>query len=304
MHRLFFILLSLLWADWAEAGDDFCGANNEPAYIYTKIPITSSGNLKDYLATNGSSRIGTINDILTLTPSLGASNGADLSQVAAYLTSLNDFHDYMMASSSEGIGQLISERLAGEINNLFNSTQTINRRIRFNSSVEEVTKGNGYTASGTYTFVGNDRISISIKITRLSDAESRTFVSVGEPVLATKRLAQRIFTAFQLPSNQSVFNPFHDKTWVSIGGSMKGERMRMNDAGEYCSTLNARLPTKIEMILANKLGPFVSGVHIDDNEAYVVTDNDKLTVLEPSTGSCPISINEVSRQYLVVCIRP
>ena len=47
-----------------------------------------------------------------------------------------------------------------------------------------------------------------------------------------------------------------------------------------------------------------SVIQIDDDDAYVVTDNDKLTVLEPSTGFCPISINEVSRQYLVVCIRP
>lgn len=305
--KLFPVLLGITlifsWATKVFASDDFCGADDKPALIYSKMPVTSAGNLQDYLATNGLSRVGTVNDILTLSPSLGTGNDANLEQIADFLFSLNDFHSYMMSSSSEGIGQLVSERLMGEINNLYFLTQTNNRRIKFSNSMQEVIKGDGYTASGTYSFVTDNQISISLKITRLSDAESRTFVSAGEPIDAVKRLAKRVFTAFQLPSNQSVFNPFHDKTWVSVGASLTGELMRLNDAEEYCSLLNARLPSKIELSLANKLGAFVSGVKIDINGTYVVTDDGSLTVLEPSTGSCPVSLNESSRQYLVICIR-
>ena len=285
------------------AEENFCGTDDEPALIYSRIPISSVGNLRDYLDTNGYSRVGSLQDILSLTPSVGAATGANLDQIASYLSSLNDFHSSMMKSSSERIGQLISERLAGEIDALFYTTQTTTRRISFNSSEEKFLNGNGYTANGTYAYVADDTISISLKITRLKDAETRTFVAVGEPINAVRQLAFRVFDAFQFPSNQSVFNPFHDKTWVSLGSGNTGMAMRMNDAMEYCEALNARIPTKMEVLLASKLGQYVSGIKINPRASYTVTHSGKLKALTPATGSCNTVGNEVSRQYLVACIQ-
>lgn len=296
-------ILLLLWMQAGFADDNFCGTDDEPALIYSRIPISSVGNLRDYLDTNGHSRVGSLQDILSLTPSVGAATGANLDQIASYLSSLNDFHSSMMKSSSEQIGQLISERLAGEIDSLFYSNQTNNRRISFNSAEEQFLNGNGYTANGTYAYVADGKISISLKITRLRDAETRTFVSVGEPITAVRQLAFRVFDAFQFPSNQSVFNPFHEKTWVSLGGGSAGTAMRMSDAMEYCEALNARLPTKMEVLLASKLGQYVSGIKINPRAPYTVTDSGVLKALVPATGSCNSIGNEVSRQYLVACIQ-
>lgn len=293
----------ILWMQAGFADNNFCGTDEEPALIYSRIPISSVGNLRDYLDTNGYSRVGSLQDILSLTPSVGAATGANLDQIASYLWLLNDFHSSMMKSSSEQIGQLISERLAGEIDLLFYTNQTTNRRISFNSAEEQFLNGNGYTANGTYAYVADDTISISLKITRLKDAETRTFIAIGEPITAVKQLAFRIFDAFQFPSNQSVSNPFHGKTWVSIGGGNTGTAMRMSDAMEYCKALNARLPTKMEVLLASKLGQYVSGIKINPRAPYTVTDSVKLKALIPATGSCNTVGNEVSRQYMVACIQ-
>ena len=301
-RSLLYVFL-ILWVQAAFADDNFCGTDDEPALIYSRVPISSVGNLRDYLDTNGYSRVGSLQDILSLTPSVGAATGANLDQIASYLASLNDFHSSMMKSSSEQIGQLISERLAGEIDSLFYTNQTTNRRISFNSAEEQFFNGNGYTANGTYAYVADDTISISLKITRLRDAETRTFVAVGEPITAVRQLAFRVFDAFQFPSNQSVFNPFHDKTWISLGGDSAGTAMRMSDALEYCEALNARLPTKMEVLLASKLGQYVSGIKINPRAPYTVTDSGVLKALIPATGSCNTVGNEVSRQYLVACIQ-
>lgn len=306
MKRLLkYIMTALvtLWAQAGLAGDDFCGTDDAPALIYARIPITSVGNLRDYLDTNGYSRVGSLQDILALTPSVGAATGASLEQIASYLASLNDFHSHMMKTSSENIGQLISERLAGEIDALFYTVQTANRRISFNGAEENFTDGSGYTASGTYAYVADDTISISLKITRLQDAETRTFVAVGEPITAVRQLAHRVFDAFQFPSNQSVFNPFHDRTWVSLGSGSGGTAMRMSDVSDYCAALDARLPTKMELLLAYKLGQYVSGIKINPRAPHAVTDGGTLKALTPATGSCTPAGNEVSRQYVVACIR-
>ena len=62
--------------------------------------------------------------------------------------------------------------------------------------------------TGTYAYIDSEAISITLKLVRLSDGESRTFVSAGEPLQAIKRLATKMFDAFQFPGSQGVTNPF------------------------------------------------------------------------------------------------
>ena len=287
----------------ALAADDFCGDQQDKAFIYAKIPVTTGGNLRDYLDTNGLSRFATIQDILDATSKIGAATNSNLEKIESYLYALNDYYSYMLKSSSEGIGQMISERLMGEIDNLYFNQTTNNRRLYFSDQPQNSEYGNGFTANGTYSFISEGNVSISLRITRLKDGEIRTFVSSGEPIAATKRLAQRVFEAFQMPGNQGVFNPFSDAIWLTGETTGFGAKMRVKDAVEYCSAFGARLPTKIELLLASKLGPYVTGLKMDDRLQYVATENETVKVFLPATGQCLDVGNDLTKQAMVVCIK-
>ena len=56
----------------ALASDDFCAVGDDKVNIFAKIPVTSAGNLQDYLQTNKQSRIATLEDLLVASESLGS----------------------------------------------------------------------------------------------------------------------------------------------------------------------------------------------------------------------------------------
>jgi len=286
------------------AQDDFCSQDGVPARIYANIPVTTAGNLQDFLKTNDLERLVTIEQLFAMTPKVAESAEASLKEVEDYLAFLNQYYGYMLEAASENIGRLISERLMGELDALYFQTKTRGRRIYF--ATHSGPGGQdpiGFAAYGTYAFIDEDTISVTLKLVRLSDGESRTFVSAGEPIAAVRRLAAKVFDAFQFPGSQSVTNPFAESEWV--GGSQEGvaTTLRVAEASEYCAALNARLPTKLEMMLAHSLGPYVSGAKIDSGLRYAVTEADEVKMFLPADGSCLKNRFDQAAQVQVLCLK-
>lgn len=284
------------------ASDDFCGESSSTVTFHANIPVLRAGNLQDFLETQNIDRLQSIEGFLQRTPEIAKGATANLSEVAHYLYALNDLHRYMLQVSSEGIGTLISERLRGEIDMLYFSEKTQNRRISFRDN----TAGDSnvdFAAYGSYTFIGEERVSITVKVIRLRDGETRTFVASGQPLAATKMLAVRIFDAFQFPDRTSFTNPFQGKVWVGGLRDGVGTKMRVSDAAEYCAALSAELPSKIDLMLANNLGAYVTGARIDPQEAYVVRDSEKISTFTPATGTCYPAGADKTKTALVLCLQ-
>lgn|GEM_PF-4734188 len=296
------VVLPLLLPQLLFASDDFCGESSNTVTVYANIPVLRAGNLHDFLQTQNIDRLQSIEDFLQRTPEVAKGADANLSDVAHYLYALNDLHKYMLQDSSEGIGTLISERLRGEIDMLYFNENTQNRRISFRDKTTEEA-GVDYAAYGSYTFIGEESVSITIKIIRLSDGETRTFVASGQPLIATKALAVRIFDAFQFPDRASITNPFQDKVWVGGLREGVGTKMRVSDAAEYCAALSAELPSKIDIMLANNLGAYVTGARIDAQETYVVIDSAKVSTFTPATGTCLPEGVDKTKTATVLCLQ-
>lgn len=210
----------------------------------------------------------------------------------------------MLEAASENIGRLISERLMGEIDALYFQTNTLGRRIYFAThSGSDGRDAIGFAVYGTYAYINSESISIMLKLVRLSDGESRTFVSAGEPLKAIKKLAAKMFDAFHLPGSQGVTNPFATSAW--LGGPKEGvsTTLRVAEASEYCAALGARLPTKIKVMLAHSLGPCVSGAKIDPGLRYAVTEGDEVKVFLPADGSCLKNRLDQTAQVQVLCLK-
>jgi hypothetical protein len=296
------VILPFLIPQQLVASDDFCGDPQSKVSIYASIPVLRAGNLYDFLETQSIDRTQGIEAFLQRSPELAASSQSSLSEIATYLYALNDLYSYMSRDSSEGIGTLISERLRGEIDSLYFNQNTLTRRISFREDGVEEAKIE-YAAYGTYTFISEGNVSISIKIVRLGDGETRTFVAVGQPLAATKTLASKIFDAFQFPSRSSITNPFAGKVWVGGEGVGVGTRMRVADAAEYCSALSSELPTKTDVMLASTLGPYVTGARIDPEESHVVTDDGTVSTFVPATGTCFSASNDATETAVVLCLK-
>jgi hypothetical protein len=295
------LAIPLLLPQLLFASDDFCGEPGSKVTIYADIPVLRAGNLYDFLQTQNIGRYQSIESFLQKTPELAAGAKASLTDVAAYLYALNDLHLYMLQTSSEGIGTLISERLRGEIDMLYFNENTQNRRISFRGRETDEAQID-YAAYGSYTFLNEGNISISIKITRLKDGETRTFVASGQPLAAAKTLASNIFYAFQFPGRSSIANPFADKVWVGGLRDGVGSKMRVADAAEYCAALSAELPSKVDIMLANNLGAYVTGARIDAEEPYVVLDGSKVSTFTPATGTCFPASNDKTEIAMVLCL--
>ena len=112
-----------------------------------------------------------------------------------------------------------------------------------------------------------------------------------------------MFDAFQFPGSQGVTNPFAKSAW--FGGPKEGvsTTLRVAEAREYCAAPGARLPTKIEMMLAHSLGPYVSGAKIDPGLRYAVTEGDEVKMFLPTDGSCLKNRFDQTAQVQVLCLR-
>lgn len=299
-----FIGFAVVMSGPAFGQDDFCSQDGVPARIFANIPVTTAGNLQDFLKTNDLERMVTIEQLFAMTPEIAKSAEASLQEVEDYLAFLNKYYGYMLEAASENIGRLISERLMGELDALYFQTSTRGRRIYFAThSGPDGQDEIGFAAYGTYAYIDSEAISITLKLVRLIDGESRTFVSAGEPLQAIKRLAAKMFDAFQFPGSQGVTNPFSKSVW--LGGAKEGvsTTLRVTEASEYCAALGARLPTKIEMMLAHNLGPYVSGAKIDSGLRYAVTEGGEVKMFLPADGSCLKNRFDQTAQVQVLCLK-
>ena len=113
------IFAAVLISGPVAAQDDFCSQDGVPARIFANIPVTTAGNLQDFLKTNDLERLVTIEQLFAMTPEVAKSSEASLKEVEDYLAFLNKYYGYMLEAASENIGRLISERLMGELDALY-----------------------------------------------------------------------------------------------------------------------------------------------------------------------------------------
>ena len=152
------------------AQDDFCSQDGVPARIFANIPVTTAGNLQDFLKTNHLERLVTIEQLFAMTPEVAKSSEASLKEVEDYLAFLNKYCGYMLEAASENTGRLISERLMGELDAPYFQTNTRGRRIYFAThSGADGQDAIGFAAYGTYAYIDSEAISITLKLVRLSD---------------------------------------------------------------------------------------------------------------------------------------
>lgn len=297
-----FVTSLVFMANDVNASDDFCGEQDSQATIHANIPILRTGNLYDFLETQKISRYDGIERFLKETPNIAESTKSSLSDVLSYLYGLNELYGYMAKDSSEGIGNLISERLRGEIDNLYFTQNTQNRRISFKDLVSDDISLS-YAAYGTYTFISAKDISITLKIVRLVDGETRTFFGTGEVLEATRQLAFNIFDAFQFPSRQSITNPFEGKAWVGGLSDGLGREMRISDAEAYCKAIGADLPSKTDIMLATNLGVYLTGARVNIQKPYVVKEENIVKTYIPAVGSCSPQSNDKTETAIVLCLK-
>ena len=90
-----------------------------------------------------------------------------------------------------------------------------------------------------------------------------------------------------------------------LGGPKEGvsATLRVAEARDYCAALGARLPTKLEMMLAHSLGPYVSGAKIDPALRYAVTEGDEVKMFLPADGSCLKNRFDQTAQVQVLCLK-
>lgn len=88
-----------------------------------------------------------------------------------------------------------------------------------------------------------------------------------------------------------------------LNGSRFCRSLFKKEAAEYCAALGARLPTKIEMMLAYNLGPYASGAEIDSGLCYAVTEGGELKMFLPADGSCLKNRFDQTAQVQVLCLK-
>ena len=294
-------------------GDDFfCEDQNQQVKFNAFIPLTAHGNLAEYLDTNDKGRIKTIMDLSKIASELSQNSGDGLEATAEFLSFINGYYDYMLRISEKDIGKVLSDQIVGSIDEKYRQTNTVSRKLEFvttdlyynkNRIFSQENNLPDFTAYGSFAYVDDNKITISFKIIRLSDGASRSFVSTGDPLQAANHIADMIFDAIQFPVAKDIFNPFSEFEWIGANNNQIPADIRLSDSLNYCVALGSRLPTKIELIIANQLGPYVSGVKIYPSFKYAVTDDGEVSYLTPQTGECLKQTNDQTLAVKVYCLK-
>jgi len=306
------ILITLLSTFPLQADDFFCENPDQTVKLHAFIPLSSSGSLVEYLKTNESGRINSLRTLTQLAAELSEKSGEGLKATAEFLSFINGYYDYMVEASSNDIGKLLSEQIIGTIDENYRKTNTPSRKLEFVTT--NLYRGNqeiysqinslpDFAAYGNYNYIADQKVSISLNIIRISDGATRTFVSTGNPINAAVNIGNRVFDAIQFPTASDIFNPFSNIKWIGSNSNQAPANIRLSESLDFCASFGARLPTKLELLIADQLGPYISGVRISASEKYAVIDGDKVSYFTPKTGECFEQTSDKTITANVYCLK-
>jgi len=306
------MLITLLSISPSHADDFFCENPDQTVKMHAFIPLSSSGSLVEYLRTNESGRINSLRTLTQLAAELSEKSGEGLEATAEFLSFINGYYDYMVEASSNDIGKLLSEQIIGTIDENYRQTNTPSRKLEFVTT--NLYRGNQeiysqiksfpeFAAYGNYNYIADQKVSISLNIIRISDGTTRTFVSTGTPINAAVKIGNMVFDAIQFPIATHIFNPFSKVKWIGSNNNQTPANIRLSDSFDFCARFGARLPTKLELLVADQLGPYVSGVRINHSDKYAVIDDDKVSYFIPKTGECFKQTSDKTATVNVFCLK-
>jgi len=125
------VAAALLWifflgsaAQSQSAETPFCPEGDAPLYMHSVLPVIKNANIKDFVETNQLNRYGTIVDLVDLGNAIAASMPAGGSQGVTDLLSFYDnFFNYMIKNSDQGVDGYISSKILSDIEALHYLTQ-------------------------------------------------------------------------------------------------------------------------------------------------------------------------------------
>ncbi len=123
-----------------------------------------------------------------------------------------------------------------------------------------------FVAYGSYALAPNCQGDIQVTVHLIGrDGLTESYVASGRPETVMSKIAADIFTDFQrtqFPSDLKIGSKN-----LTLIGAFNGSVDKVSDpklAEEVCSTLDARLPTAIELDLINAYGDWSGGVSLND----------------------------------------
>lgn len=161
-----------------------------------------------------------------------------------------------------------------------------------------------YIAYGTYALAPSCSGDIQVTIHLIGrNGTSESFIANGRPETVMSKVASDLFTLFQrtqFPSQVKV-----GAKLITLVGGLNGSVDRVPDpqlAEEACSTLEARLPTRLELEMLNNYGDWSGGVSLND-KVWAMPNN---KVFAPYLRN-PTPIREKwevnAEEFLYYCVR-
>jgi hypothetical protein len=152
------------------------------------------------------------------------------------------------------------------VNDLVNIVNAAKEGMRDGYLDNELLKKLDFIAYGTYALAPNCQGDIQVTLHLIGrNGSSESFLASGKPEYVMSKVASDIFTLFQrtqFPSQIKIGNKM-----LTLVGGLNGSVDRVPDpalAEEACATLDARLPTRLELEMLNNYGDWSGGISLND----------------------------------------
>lgn len=161
-----------------------------------------------------------------------------------------------------------------------------------------------YIAYGTYALAPNCAGDIQVTLHMIGrNGLTESYIATGRPEFVMSTIASEIFTQFQrtqFPSKIKIGNKM-----LTLVGGLNGSVDRVQDplfAIEACATLDARLPTHMELEMLNSYGDWSGGVSVND-ETWALPDGKVFAarLRNPSPVREKWEVN--AEEFLYYCVR-
>lgn len=160
------------------------------------------------------------------------------------------------------------------VNSLLNVVKAAKDGMRDGYLDNELLSKLDYIAYGTYALAPNCQGDIQVTLHLIGrNGASESFIGNGRPEVVMSQIASEIFTLYQrtqFPSQVKV-----GAKMLTLVGGLNGSVDRVSEpslAEEACLTLDARLPSRLEIELLNSYGDWSGGVSLN-NETWAMPGN-------------------------------
>lgn len=190
------------------------------------------------------------------------------------------------------------------VNDLLSVVRAASQGQRDGVLTKEMLQKLDFIAYGTYAMAPNCRGDIQVTLHLVGrEGTTESFVAMGQPATVMSKIASEIFTQYQrtqFPAEIKVGT----KTLTIVGGlnNSVDEVSSPVLAEEACATLNARLPSRMEIELIDSYGDWSGGVSLNDR--VWAMPNGKVYhpgLRNPSPVRETWEVNE--KTYLYYCVR-